>query len=109
MATQLEAPTKEVDIDFLIFVERYATDLLKWDILTFFGHHPDFCGTTSQIASQIGRTPLSIRPELGDLILLGILEQDQGAGDQILYRLTAEPHLRRITLKFANSQASARL
>jgi hypothetical protein len=107
MLSQLEAPTKEVDVDFLVFVERYATDLLKWDILTFFGHYPDFCGSTSQIAGQIGRTPLSIRPELGDLALLGILEQDHATGNQILYRLTAEPHLRRITLKFASNQATS--
>jgi putative ABC transport system permease protein len=39
----LPLPTKEVDVDFLVFVERYATDLLKWDILTFFAHNPNFC------------------------------------------------------------------
>jgi hypothetical protein len=105
MPTYLELPTKEVDIDFLVFVERYATDLLKWDILTFFGHRPDFCGSTSQIAGQIGRSSLSIRPELGDLVLLGILEQIQAEDGQPRYRLTAQPHLRRITLKFAQNQA----
>jgi hypothetical protein len=100
----LSSATKEVDIDFLVFVERYATDLLKWDILTFFGHNPDFCAPTSQIAQHIGRSSLSIRPELGDLALLGILDQTQSKTGKTLYRLTKDPHLRSMTLKFANNQ-----
>jgi hypothetical protein len=98
----LPLPTKEVDVDFLVFVERYATDLLKWDILTFFAHNPNFCAPASHIAQEIGRTSHSIQPELGDLALLGILESTQRNGDQTLYQLTQEPHLRRVTLKFAH-------
>ena len=105
MSPSLQPPNKEVDVDFMVFVERYATDLLKWDILTFFGHNPDYCGSTSQIAHRIGRGSQSIRPELGDLALLGILEQSQQEeGYQTLYQLTKEPNLRRLILKFANSQ-----
>jgi len=105
MSSSLQPPNKEVDVDFMVFVERYATDLLKWDILTFFGHNPDYCGSTSQIAQRIGRGSHSIRPELGDLALLGILEQTQPEENpQTLYRLTNEPNLRRLILKFANNQ-----
>lgn len=100
----LQPPTKEVDVDFLVFVERYATDLLRLDILTFFGHNPDFCGPTSQIAQSIGRRALSIRPELGDLALLGILEEVQSQAGETLYKLTTESHPRDMTLKLANSQ-----
>lgn len=95
-------PGKEVDVDFLVFVERYATDLLRWDILTFFAHNPNFSAPAAQIARQIGRSSYSIQPELGDLALLGILEQGQAPGDQITYQLTQTPHLRRVILKFAN-------
>jgi hypothetical protein len=109
MPANIEAPTKEVDVDFLVFVERYATDLLKWDILTLFGHQPDFYGSTAEIAAQIGRSSLSIRPELGDLVLLGILEQTQATDGQTVFNLTAEPQIRRITLKFANNQSSSPL
>ena len=98
----LSLPTKEVDVDFLVFVERYATDLLKWDILTFFAHHPNFCASASQIAQQIGRSIYAIQPELGDLTLLGILEQAQRPGEVIMYQLTQKPPLRRVMLKFAN-------
>ena len=96
------SPGKEVDVDLLVFVERYATDLLKWDILTFFAHNPNFSAPASQIARQIGRSTYSIQPELGDLALLGILVQVQAPGDQITYQLTQTPHLRRVILKFAN-------
>lgn len=94
-------PGKEVDVDLLVFVERYATDLLKWDILTFFAHHPNFSAPAAQIARQIGRSTYSIQPELGDLVLLGILEQSHGPGSQMSYQLTQTPHLRRVILKFA--------
>ena len=105
MSSSLQPPNKEVDVDFMVFVERYATDLLKWDILTFFGHNPDFCGSTSQIAYRIRRSGHSIRPELGDLALLGVLEQTQQNDErQTLYQLTKEPDLRRLILKFATNQ-----
>ena len=102
MLFSLQPPTKEVDVDFLVFVERYATDLLKWDILALFAHNPNFCAPASKIAQRIGRSTYSIQPELGDLALLGILEQTPGENDQTLYQLTQKPHLRRVILKFAN-------
>ncbi len=104
MLPLLKSPGKEVDVDFLVFVERYATDLLKWDILTFFGHNADFCGSTTQIAQRIGRSTLTIRPELRNLALLGILEQTQIEGDQSQYRLTKDFGLRQLTLKLAKNQ-----
>ena len=107
MPSPLPSPSKEVDVGFMVFVERYATDLLKWDILTFFGHNPDFYGPTSQIAQRIGRSSLAVRPELGNLALLGILERTQ-TQDKPLYQLTQEPHLRQMTLKLANYQLPPR-
>jgi hypothetical protein len=102
MSSSLQTPTKEVDVEFLVFVERYATDLLKWDILTFFADNPDICAPLSEIAQRIGRSIHAIRPELGDLALLGILDQIKASNGQALYQLTQEPYLRRMTLKFAD-------
>jgi len=99
------APTKEVDVDLLVFVERYATDLLKWDILTFFARNPGFSAPAAQIAQRIGRNVYLVQPELGDLALLGILEQTPGSGNQMMYQLTPKPHLRRVILKFADQLA----
>ena len=104
MSSVLQPPTKEVDVDFLVFVERYATDLLKWDILTFFGHNPNFQGTVSKIAKKIGRRSQTIRPELGDLALVGVLDYTQPDGGEMLYQLTQDPQLRRMTMKLANGQ-----
>lgn len=105
MELLLLTPTKEVDVDLLVFVERYATDLLKWDILTLFARNPSFSAPATQIAQRIGRNAYLVQPELGDLALLGILEQTPGPGNQIIYQLTPKPHLRRVILKFADQLA----
>jgi hypothetical protein len=34
-----QGPGKEVDIALLVFIERYANDLLKWDLISFFAHN----------------------------------------------------------------------
>jgi hypothetical protein len=60
------------------------------------------------IAEQLGRSSRSIRPELGDLALLGVLEKIPDPNGRILYQLTKDPQLRSLTLKFANSQLAAR-
>jgi len=98
----LSSPTIEVDVAFLVFIERYATDLLKWDIFTFFAHNPNVEVPASKIAKQIGRNVDSVYPELGDLVLLRILKQQQGLDGQILYQLTEEPYFRKMTLKFSD-------
>jgi hypothetical protein len=102
MQSPLQPPGKEVDVGFLVFIQRYATELLKWDILTFFARHPNFSGSVSHIAQDLGRSTHTIQPELGDLTLLGILERQQTADHQVLYQLTKESYLRRMILKFAN-------
>jgi hypothetical protein len=107
MATSQQPPTKEIDVEFMVFIERYATDLLKWDILTFFADNPDFCIPASSIAQRIGRSNNTVRPELDDLVILGILHQTITPDDQVLYQLTNEPYLRKMTLKFAD-QLTAR-
>ena len=102
--TALYRPTKEVDVEFLVFVERYATDLLKWDILSFYGRQPDFRGQSAEIAQQIGRSPQVIRPELGNMSLLGILHQYPAKSGEFQYQLTEEPKLRGLTIKLANTE-----
>jgi len=106
MASSLQSPAKEINVEFLVFVQRYATDLLKWDILTFFGHYPDFSGTISQIARRVGRNSAAVRPEVGDLVLLGILEQTDTPQGKSLYQLTQQADLRLMTLKLADTQLS---
>jgi hypothetical protein len=101
MTPILNPPSREIDVAFLVFVERYASDLLRWDILSFFAQHPDMYASASQVAQKVGRSPHSVRPELGDFVLLGILNQRQLHQGPTLYRLTEAPHLRKLALKFA--------
>lgn len=105
MIPSLPVLTKEVDVDFLVFVERYATDLLKWDILTFFGQNPNVRASVSKIAKSVGRSVSSIRPELGDLTLVGIVEQISSENqEEALFQLTQSSQFRRLAIKFAQSQ-----
>ena len=93
-------PEKEVDVDLLVFIERYASDLLKWDIISFFAQNPDLYDTADNIAQHVGRNSRAVRPELGDLVILGILEWGHLNGDHV-YQLTQRSDLRRLALKFA--------
>jgi hypothetical protein len=102
MTLPFQPPTKEVDVEFLVFMERYATDLLKWDILAYFAQYPYACVSAAKIAQAIGCSSHSIRPELGDLTLLKVLEHASSTNGQVLYQLTPAPTLRRVISKFAN-------
>ncbi len=91
---------REVDVDLLVFIERYANDLLKWDLISFFAHNPDIYDTADNVARHVGRNPRVVRAELSDLVMLGILEWDRLNSDHVYY-LTRRPRLRKLALKFA--------
>ena len=93
---------REIDVELLAFIERYATELLKWDIVTFFGHNPHTYDTAENIACSIGRNHQAVTLELGDLALLALLRQTRANG-KIVYRLTPNRHLREVTLRFVGS------
>jgi hypothetical protein len=95
-----EGRGKEVDVALLVFIERYANDLLKWDLISLFARNPDLYDTPESVASRVGRNPRIVRPELGDLAMLGVLEWDCLNGDQFYY-LTRRPEIRKLALKFA--------
>jgi hypothetical protein len=100
-------PTKEVDVDLLVFIERYANNLLKWDLISFFAKNPDLYDTADNVARRIGRNSRVVRPELGDLAMLGVLEWDK-LGDDHIYYLTRRSGLRGLALKFARHLDSSR-
>ena len=101
--TAVQTPSgsgNEVDIDLLVFIERYANDLLRWDLISFFAQNPDLGGTVENVARSVGRDPRVVRSELGDLVMLGVLEWENLDGDQS-YQLTQHSDLRKMALKFA--------
>jgi len=93
-------PAKEIDLALLIFIERYASSLSKWDILVFFGQHPDKSHTAAEVAIRLGRSLRSIRPELGELALHHVLERNTPRTEPT-YRLTRRRPMRTLVIKFA--------
>lgn len=96
-------PGIEIDIDLLVFVERYVTNLLKWDMLTYFGSHPDETQSVPEIADKIGRSHNVIRSELGDLAMLGLLDMSNGS-NPAKYQLTSDIVLRSQVIRFAQKK-----
>lgn len=84
------AYSKEIDIELLAFIERYATNLARWDILVLFGQTPDLQANAQQIAKRLGRRSASIEKELEDLAYLGILSAHPN-GRGMIYGLVCEP------------------
>lgn len=94
------ARSGEVDIEVLTFIERYATNLARWDVLLFFGRNPVAQDNANGIARQIGRRARSIAKELEDLTYLGVLHA-QPNGKGLTYQLTRAPAVRRAVMRLA--------
>lgn len=94
-----QIPLKEVDVDLLAFVERYATGAVKWDIIAFFGENPYTGDTARSIAQRVGRSLDIVLPELIDLAMVGLLERIKIDG-AVVFQLTREQALRQTTFNF---------
>ncbi len=93
--------SKEIDVELLAFIERYATNLARWDILVLFGQNPDLHESVRHIAKRLGRRPASIEKELEDLAYLGILcAHPNGRG--MVYELDCEPGTRQAVTRLAH-------
>ncbi len=99
-------PYHEIDVELLTFVERYATNLARWDLLLYFGQNPTRSDNAVGIARCVGRLPPSIQKELDDLAYLGIL-RTRANGEGKLYALTRAPHMRRAVLRLARHYDAA--
>ena len=105
MTDSLNAPINEIDLETFVFVERYVTNLLKWDLLTFFGRHPSAQQTVEEIVQLMGRGYKTIHAEVGDLALLNLLQKvdNLDGSDKARYRLTSDPILRGQVIRFARN------
>jgi DNA-binding MarR family transcriptional regulator len=82
----------------MTFVERYATNLTRWDVLVYFGRNPDASENVEMISRRVGRRPNVVVKELDDLAYLGILcSQKNGHG--LLYELAPVNDMRRIVTR----------
>jgi hypothetical protein len=98
-------PSNEIDVELLAFMERYATNLARWDLLLFFGRNPSARDTALGIARQLGRRTRVVRKELDDLTFLGVLRtHENGYGMQ--YELARARKTRRTIVRFAQRHVS---
>jgi DNA-binding MarR family transcriptional regulator len=93
-------PTNEIDVELLAFMERYATNLARWDLLVYFGQNPLTRDTAPEIARQLGRRPRIVQKELDDLTYLGILRAREN-NNGMRYELVRAPKTRQTIMRFA--------
>jgi len=90
--------TQEIDIELFTFIERYVTNLVRWDLLIFFGRHPAIHLEAHQIAQRIGRSPRLVQKELDDLVYLGIVRLYR-TESQVQYGLSRSTATRRAVIR----------
>ena len=92
--------SNEIDVELLAFMERYATNLARWDLLVYFGRNPATRDSARGIAKQVGRRTPTVQKELDDLAYLGILRAHAN-GHGMQYELARAPKTRRTIVRFA--------
>jgi len=103
-----EAPTPhvasprvaEIDLELFTFVERYATNNFRWDLILMFGAHPDDELTAREISEQLRRGIFVTTKELDDLTYLRVLVR-RYTPERTTYRLTKRLTLRRSATRLA--------
>jgi hypothetical protein len=91
-------PTQEIDLELFAFIERYATNLARWDLLVYFGQHPTMRDNVLTIPNQVGRNARMVQEELDDLVYLGILSAQRNRNG-IRYGLVSSPATRRAVVR----------
>ena len=95
---------QEIDVELFAFIERYATNLTRWDLLLYFGHHPNARGNAWSIAARIGRKISGVQKELDDLAYLGVVQADR-TNHISQYTLARDANTRRAAVRMARDVA----
>ena len=90
----------EIDLELFTFVERYATTLVRWDLILFFGKNPDAGWTAVEVATHLRRSVSVATKELDDLTYLRVLVR-QYTPERTTYRLTRRATVRRAAIRLA--------
>lgn len=91
----------EIDLELFTFVERYATNNFRWDLILLFGSQPDSELTTREIADQLHRGVFATIKELDDLTYLRVLVRHY-TPERTTYRLTKRLNVRRTAIRLAD-------
>ncbi len=90
----------EVDVELFTVVERYATSLIRWDLLLFFGTHPKRSITAAELAEQMRRSVKATTKELDDLTYLRVLTR-RYTPEKVTYQLARNGPARRTLTRLA--------
>jgi hypothetical protein len=90
----------ELDIELFTFVERYATNLVRMDLLMFFGGNPEERITAANLARVVRRTLRATKKELDDLTYLRILTR-RYTPEKVTYQLTRRREARSAVMRLA--------
>jgi hypothetical protein len=90
----------EVDIELFTFVERYATNLVRMDLLLFFGGNPEERFTAADLARSVRRSLRATKKELDDLTYLRVLTR-RYTPKKTTYQLARKGGVRRPVMRLA--------
>jgi hypothetical protein len=90
----------EVDIELFTFVERYATNLLRWDLLIIFGVNPERGMTVAELGRAVRRSLRATKKELDDLTYLRVLTR-RYTPEKTTYHLARKGPARRAVMRLA--------
>ncbi len=90
----------EVDVELFTFIERYATNLIRWDLLLYFGQHPRGPMEPAEMAREIHRSLKATTKELDDLTYLGVLTRHYRP-EKVTYRLSRRGRIRNAVVRLA--------
>ncbi|MBI5032094.1 MAG: hypothetical protein HZB51_16305 [Chloroflexi bacterium] len=99
--------SQEIDVELFAFIERYATSLIRWDLLLYFGQNPNRRDQAFEVAQRMGRKLITLQKELDDLVYLGVLRVDQKA-DTLFYSLAHDVNTRHAAIRMARDVSITR-
>ncbi len=92
----------DIDPVLLDFLRKKVNSFIKWDLVRFFHDNPHAADTVDNIARYIGRDARTIVDELGELVQVNVLEQNQVSG-QTIYMLTSDQGMRDLINTFVRA------
>lgn len=92
----------DMDPALLDFLRGKVNTFLKWDLVRFFHDNPHTADTAENIARYVGRTPLAVANELGELAKDGLLKT-HFLGDLAIYSLTDAAAARDLIHRFVTA------
>ena len=101
MSLANSAKPAELDLEVFTFVERYATNLVRWDLLLFFGRNPDAQLSATEIARQVKRSASATLKELDDLTYLRVFTR-RYTPNRTTYQLSRRAGVRRAVARLAD-------